>query len=494
MLETMRESFVTFRDHVAFVIQGVSHTYADLTRRIRAIQGLIEREAATEANIGIIANDDLETYASILAVWFAGKAMVPIAPTHPVDRNLSVLRQASLRVVLSSADGDLRSELHNASGAMFLLTTGLADIGELSAAQARDDDIAYILFTSGSTGTPKGVPISHRALRSFCEAFTALGVELDQNDRVLQMFDLTFDLSLMSYCVPLMCGASVYTVPPGVIKYTAIYSLLEEHNITCALMVPSILARLRPFFPEIKLDALKVSMFCGEALYADLITEWGTCAPKARIWNVYGPTEATIFCTAYECLRGAEWQLENGIISIGQPMVGVEVLVVNEGRLPVKHGDMGELCLGGRQLTLGYWQNPERDAVAFFEHAGQRWYRTGDLCRAAHDGNLMYCGRADQQVKIQGFRVELGEIEHRVRELTGLKHVAAVAVKDEAGELRIRLFLEGFSGALPAMLKELKTKLPAYMMPEKTTNLDVLPLNVNGKIDRPALVKVAANS
>jgi len=173
-------------------------------------------------------------------------------------------------------------------------------------------------------------------------------------------------------------------------------------------------------------------------------------------------------------------------------MTGVDTLIVNESQAPVAPGEVGELCLGGRQLTHGYWRNPERNAAAFFDHGGRRWYRTGDLCHVDSDGAIMYQGRADNQIKIQGFRVELGEIEHHVRELTGLKQVAAVAVKDSAGDVRLHLFVEGFSGQIPRLLGELRQKLPAYMIPEKTTNLEALPLNVNGKIDRPVLAKLAA--
>jgi non-ribosomal peptide synthetase component F len=308
------------------------------------------------------------------------------------------------------------------------------------------------------------------------------------------MFDLTFDLSLMSYCVPLTLGACVYTVPPEGIKYMEIYRLLEDHELTCALVVPSILAHLRPYFPEIRLPKLRYSLFCGEALYDDLVTEWSECVPAARVQNVYGPTEATIFCLAYDCDRGVPHKSTNGIVSIGKPMDGVGILLVDDARRPVAPGEKGELCLRGDQLTPGYWNNPEKNREAFFEHEGEVYYRSGDLCWQDADGDVMYSGRADHQVKIQGFRVELSEIEHHARELTGIKHLAAVTCPDSAGNVTLHLFFEGAAEQIPALLAGLRTKLPAYMIPARTVNLDALPLNVNGKIDRPALVARALRS
>lgn len=487
MLSLIHRSITELPEREAFFIQGRSHTYADLGRKVAAVRRALGGSPG-EQNIGIVAHDDLETYASVLGVWFAGKTMVPLNPASPPDRNGSMLDQAGVHVLLASQPGF--AGLGGRADTRFIETANLeAPPGPPEPpADRKDEDLAYILFTSGSTGVPKGVPIGHGALRAFLDAFHALGHEVGPADRVLQMFDLTFDLSLMSYCVPLSVGASVVTVPPTGIKYMEIYRLLEEQEITVALLVPSILAHLRPYLDEIELPRMRASLFCGEALHDDLVSAWSRCVPSARVQNVYGPTEATIFCLAFECRRGGPSKSQNGIVSVGRPMKHTGVLIVDEDQRPVTRGQKGELCLSGAQLTPGYWNNPGKNREAFFEHGGVVHYRTGDLCFEDEAGDVMYAGRLDHQIKIQGYRVELSEIEHHVREISGAGQVAAVACPDAAGNLIIHLFIAAPGIDVERTLARLAEKVPPYMIPSRTVVLEALPQNANGKIDRPALV------
>src|SRR5262249_948091 len=160
-----------------------------------------------------------------------------------------------------------------------------------------------------------------------------------------------------------------------------------------APMVPSILAHLRPFFAEIQLPKLRYSLFCGEALYDDVVNEWAACAPNARIKNFYGPTEATVFAMAYECERARPHKIENGIVCIRRPMRDMAAMIVDEELRPLPSRTKGELCLAGPQLTPGYWRNPEKNREAFFRNADRTWYRTGDLAIADSDGDFFYAGR-----------------------------------------------------------------------------------------------------
>lgn len=465
---------------VAFHIQGQDYSYSELKERVVSIYGQV---CAMDNHIlGVGLNDHLDTYASILAIWFSGKTMVPIDLCLPPSRIASILDQTGIdKVLCPNPLGDLPA----LGGTTYHNTTKWNTSGAVFNS-AKVNDYAYILFTSGSTGTPKGVPIQHSALDAFLKALFAMPMELGPSDRFLQMFDLTFDLSLMSYVAPLTIGASVYTVGNAGMKYMNIFEILEDHSITAALMVPSVLGHLRPFFEEIDLPLLRYSLFCGEALSDAIAREWQICVPNAIIFNVYGPTEATIFCMTYTHSENAK--ALNGIVCIGQAMEGMSMAVVDESGRRLSHDEKGELCLAGPQLTDGYWKNPEKTKEVFIHLDGVRYYRSGDIALEDADGDFHYLGRMDQQVKIEGFRVELSEIEHWTRAVCGLPQLAAVVQSNAMGANEVYLFIESATPVEEAPLKEkLKQSIPSYMVPKKIISMSRLPLNVNGKIDRKAL-------
>jgi non-ribosomal peptide synthetase component F len=342
------------------------------------------------------------------------------------------------------------------------------------------------------------VPITHGNLSAFLDALQAV-CPLGESDRVLQMFDLTFDFSIASYVAPLCRGACVYPVPPGGFRFNAIADLLEREGLSVAPMVPSVLPYLRPFFDEIRLPRLRQSYFCGEALHRDVLREWEACVPNAEITNFYGPTEATVFSLSY-CWSPAQGRDKSpgGVVSLGRPMQGVRVLVVDASGEPAPRGVQGELCLAGPQVMRGYWHAPERTAAAFLPRdplgRGLHWYRTGDLVVEDEDGDFSFCGRLDEQVKIQGYRVELGEIESAARRILRSAQVAAVAVEGEIGNAEIHLFVAAAGIDEQEVRGLLGEALPRYMLPASVTALEALPLSPNGKIDRRRLREQVARS
>ena len=349
-----------------------------------------------------------------------------------------------------------------------------------------DDELAYILFTSGSTGKPKGVQLSRHNLAAFIDAFFTI-YPMDKNDRCLQCFDLSFDLSIMSYLAPLLRGACVYPVPHGAIKYTYVGGLIEDEQLTFALMAPSTIKYLKPYFGEIDCSSLKYSLFCGEALHEDITKQWSQCAMNAVIDNVYGPTEDTIFCSTYRFNRNLDNKSHNGVLSIGKPMKNCGMAIFDEHDNECAVGVMGELCLSGPQLTMGYHKNEEKNKEAFFLKNGIRWYRSGDMCYKDEDGDFMYSGRLDHQAKIQGFRVELGEIEFHAKMFLKDRNVACLAFDNKDGLTEIAMFIEAEQFDPEELITYMRTKMPAYMIPARILYVPVFPLNTNDKTDKVRL-------
>ena len=471
----------------AFCFDEQFKSYEELRIRISTLSERIARMRGE--TVAIITHDALDTYAAIWACWMNGKNYVPLNPNSPVDLNERIKSQVPLAGII-----DATETAHWPN-----LQTDQVDICFQQAAlnKQNDSDVAYILFTSGSTGVPKGVPITFGNIAAFVDAFYNMGYTVTENDRVLQMFELTFDLSVMSYLLPQLHGACVYTIPQGRIKFSYIFELMDEHQLTIALMVPSMLNFLRPYFDEIDCPKMRYSLFCGEALHLDILEEWAACVPNARIDNVYGPTENTIFCTYYTYNRTENNPHQNGILTIGKSMCNSTCTVMNESDQPAAANEIGELCLAGEQLTPGYLNNPELNANAFFSantsESLTRYYRSGDLCFVGDDGQIMYVGRKDTQVKIQGFRVELSEVEFQAKKALGDKsQTVAFTLENAQGINEIFLVIEQDSINESAIKETLKSKLASYMIPKRVFALGSFPLNVNGKIDRKQIKQLLA--
>ncbi|MDB9721370.1 amino acid adenylation domain-containing protein [Winogradskyella sp.] len=467
----------------AFLINEKYYTYAQFTKRIIAIANSLEDN--DEVSIALITNDDIDTYASIFAIWITGKIYVPINPNSPSERNRNVLEQVGVKTILDSTK---TKELNSID-----FETSIKYLQRYSLNSYFDDQIAYILFTSGSTGKPKGVQISFNNLTSFIKGFLNTGFKLDHTDRCLQCFDLTFDVSIQSFVIPLMHGACVYTVPHDQIKYSYVFGLLDDHELTFGIFAPSMIRLLKPYFDEIDLPKLRYCILTAEASPIDLVKEWAVCIPNARIFNFYGPTEATIYCIYYEVKLSEKIKEANGILAIGKPFKGVNAVILDEHLKQVDKGVKGEMYISGNQVTAGYWNNPERNDEAFAvldcNGSPQRFYKTGDLCMNDNDGDILYYGRLDNQVKIQGFRIELGEIEFHARASIGGKNAVAFIYQGQTGSNEIALCLETNIINKNAIFTALKAKLPSYMKPAKIYYLDKFPLNTSDKVDKKEIAK-----
>ncbi len=472
-------------EKTAFCIDDVHYSYQDLALEITTIRKALQNTTKISDPIGLIANDDLTTYASIWAIWLEGHSYVPLHPKQPKERNREIIDQAKSSILLNSNAEILTDQVET------IHTSTLPKFSdEITIKEFQDSEYAYVLFTSGSTGNPKGVPITRGNLASFVTSFLSIDFKLNSNDRFLQCFDLTFDVSVQCFLIPLLHGASVFTIPHHAIKYSYVYGLLEDHQLTFATMAPSMVRYLQPYFEELDLQSLKYSVLTAEASYTALIDEWSKCIPNASIYNFYGPTEGTIYCTYYKYQKNQYNQQINGILNIGEPMNGFTAVIIDENNNIITTPQKGELCISSEQVTSGYLSEADKNKTTFItlnvNEKNQLFYKTGDICY--YEKNLlMYVGRMDQQVKIQGYRVELSEIEFHAREALKGKNTIAVTYTHITQTNEIALFIEDEQVDEIALKQYLKTKLPSYMIPSKYLLQKTFPLNSNGKIDRKTL-------
>jgi amino acid adenylation domain-containing protein len=504
-----------FSDRVAISLSGSETSYRDLARRAKSLSATVQSSLpSSEIPLTAVFGSRSQTvYAGILGALLAGNGYVPLNPTFPVDRTKQMLERSGCRslIVDARSEPQLASLLSGISLPLAIICPDRPDVTELAASfpehrvigakeLANADDwsaphvdenaIAYLLFTSGSTGQPKGVMISHANVLHYVAYITKrYGIEC--SDRLSQTFDLTFDLSVHDLFVTWGSGACLCVpnqkqmIKPG--------GFINEARLTAWFSVPSTAIFMRRL-GELKAGSyprLRLSLFCGEALPVEVVRDWSLAAPHSVIENIYGPTELTIGCTSYRWdHRTSPAECERGIVPIGEPFADMEALIVDEDLREVGVGNEGELVMSGPQLSHGYWRDDEKTRRAFVSVAGRTgtYYRTGDrVRRSAPDKPLIYLGRLDNQVKILGHRVELGEVEAVVRGLSGVAAVVALAWPNNSNADGIELFLEAENFDTELLMKQLKTKVPYYMVPRRIRTLPRLPLNPNGKYDRRAL-------
>ncbi|MFH6769236.1 AMP-binding protein [Gaetbulibacter aquiaggeris] len=490
-IQNIQNSILSNTNNNVLCINNVFHTYKNFETEIKKIRyAIVNTIEASEKLVGLVTNDDIQTYASIIALWLEGKAYVPVNPDVPLDRNLHVFKSTETQYIIDSSKKTVYKNFKviNSSTLKNLYP-------DLSPKPFSGEDLAYILFTSGTTGSPKGVPITFNNLQALVDAIDSEpDFNLNNTDKCLQMFELTFDFSVVTYLFPILSGSCMYTIPKEAIKYFYVFKLIKEKKLTVLTMVPSIINYLRPYFPEINEESVRYCSFGGGALHSDIAKEWSNCLPNCKIFNYYGPTEFTVYSGYYPYHKETNTKAHNGIIAIGKPQKNTLYLVVNENNEEVPLGETGELCLGGPQITPGYWKNEERNKISFFTRVEPnqkiRYYKTGDLCIKDEEGDYLYVGRADFQVKIRGYRVELSEIEFHAKKKSKKKvNIVALDIFNNLGNAELGLAIESEPFDTNDMFDYMKSKMPNYMVPMHVKFVKEFPHSINGKIDRKELRK-----
>lgn len=499
------------------------HTYAQLLLRSASIARTLAREnISADGRCALLVDRSVSAYAAVLGTLLAGMSYVPLNARFPTQRNLRMLELSAcssividqrsmeaarellqacpdpLLVLMPDADS-LPAWATSASQHTYILKRQMAtaDTPSLSL-PASANPVAYILFTSGSTGLPKGVAVTNENASTYVASIIAR-YQPEPADRFTQFFDFTFDLSVHDIFVCFGAGACLYCVPARVMMMPL--KFVQEHALTFWFSVPSLAACMKRYnaLRPGTLTSLKWSLFCGEALPTSLVQDWQPAAPNSLIENLYGPTEATIAFTAYRYQAADPRIAALPVLPIGTPLPGQETIILDAHWQPVADGETGELYLGGTQLAAGYWENPELTRERFLDlqfdgKAATRWYHTGDLARVDGQVGLLYCGRSDSQIKIRGYRVELQEIEAVIRRLAGSALVAVVPwpLAADGSVLGLLAFGCGFTVSPAEILKGCTLQLPAYMVPQDVLELKKMPFNANGKVNYPALQKMAS--
>jgi len=517
---TIRSGFLRscerFAERPAVRIGETTVSYAALGERAAALAATLQRLVPSNDPplTAVFGQRSVTAYAGVLGAVLRGHGYVPLNPAFPAERTRVMLERAGcgaiivdagaealLDAVLEGIERRLVVILPERSEAQALaqrwprhqIVTN-ADLEPASAWQPGVVDpnaIAYLLFTSGSTGIPKGVMVAHRNVLHFIDVMAAR-YEVTEHDRFSQLFDLTFDLSAFDLFLAWERGACVCAPTPKQKLMPSSY--VNEAGLTLWFSVPStgvLLQRLGKLKPDLY-PGLRLALFCGEALPVDVIEAWSKAAPNAVLENIYGPTEVTIACTAYRWdASRSPAESELGLVPIGEPYPAMQAIVANESLHEVPAGESGELLMSGPQVALGYWKDPERTAVAFVTPPGRDsvFYRTGDRVRRTSKGApLVYLGRIDNQIKIQGYRVELEEVESALREASGAGVAIAIGwPTNPGGADGIVAFLGADDVDLEALRNRLKECLPPYMIPREIRLVAEFPLNANGKVDRNLL-------
>src|SRR5258708_21615965 len=470
----------------ALVFDGQVSTYDELNRRANRLAHRLRRcGVGPEAIVAVLAESSIETIAGFVAVLKAGGAYLPLDPSYPSERLSLILRDAQPVVVLTQRHWVQKPASHGAPGVM--LEGDFEAEGDANpASQTTPDNAAYVIYTSGSTGLPKGVVNIHRGICNYTIWWREY-LKLTADDRFLQKVPFTFDPSVAEIFGTLISGAALVIARPGLKEDTCyLIGTICEQRVTTAFFVPSLLAAFAHDKNVVRCSSLRCVISAGEALSSELKDRFYAVLPETELVNIYGPTEAVIAVTAWRCER----QSGGRPVPIGRPIANTQLYILDRAMEPVPVGFAGELHIGGAQVARGYLARPELTAKAFVPNPfGEgRLYKTGDLARYREDGTIEFLGRIDQQVKLRGQRVELGEIEAVLKKHRAVRDCVVVVRQEEAGAPKRLVAYVVANGLSPQDLRQhAQQMLPGYMVPSALVFLQELPLTANGKLDRKAL-------
>ncbi len=469
-----------------------SISYQELNRRAnRVARALQKLGVGADLPVGLCVERSVDALVGLLGILKAGGGYVPLDPSFPDHRLQLILDDAHVSIVITQAH--LRNHLQSYGGQIcdvetLSTSTGGAAEEENLALSVSPDQLAYIIYTSGSTGRPKGVAVTHRSLATSFHA--RLRYYPEPVSRFLLTFPLAFDGSVTGIFWTFLQGGEL--VIPSENAYrdpTELAALIEHHRVSHVVWVPSLYHAVLGDALSAQLESLRVIITAGESLPLELVRRHYQLLPHAALYNEYGPTEATVWCSVYQTTR----EEAGARVPIGKPIDHMQLYVLDASLQPMPIGVPGELYIAGECLARGYVNQPQLTQERFLANpyvAGTRLYRTGDLARYRADGNVEFLGRADQQVKLRGYRIELGEIEYVLSNFPGVHQAAVLLRQDKRDQHRLVGYIAGeplLRERLEQVRSYLAARIPHYMVPSVMLWIEAMPLSATGKVNRSAL-------
>lgn len=458
--------------------------YGELLAQVDALARRLRAEGVQAGDVvGILMRRQRQAIVAMLAAMKAGAAYLPLDPAYPGERLSYMIDNSAARLLLSTTE--LQGSVASNVPTLLLDAAGEVADADIALPSLAGEQTAYLIYTSGSSGQPKGVPISHAALSRSTQVRMAFYPESVR--AYLLLSSLSFDSSVAGIYWTLCQGGLLVLPASGEeLDLEVLAGLIERHRVSHGLSLPSLYETLLDYCPPATLAPLRTWIVAGEPCTPRVLDKHRGKAAQAQLVNEYGPTEATVWATAEVLSDAAPGERT---ISIGRPIPGMDLWLLNEQGQPAAIGEPGEIHLGGPTLTSGYLGLPEQTASAFVIAQGQRLYRTGDLARRRVDGRLDFLGRRDQQIKIRGHRVERGEIERVLQSHSEVREAVVIAQPHEGSARLIAYFTDrhGYVPEAQALSSFLHDRLPSYMVPAAFVHLAALPHTPNGKLDLNAL-------
>ena len=490
------ETARNFPDKIAFTDSNKEITFSEMRLMAKKIAVKLISEACFKDPIAVFLNKGVDVLTSFMGAAYSVNFYSPIDVDMPANRVNKILEVLEPKVVITTSELKAEFDKFNYTGKYILLdeinssSLPLEDENRIDEVRGKgvDTDLLYVLFTSGSTGVPKGVTINHRAVIDYIDWVTST-FEITDEDSFGNQAPFYFDNSILDIYSTIRMGATCHIIPKELFSQPVLLlEFIKSKNINTIFWVPSaliVVAKLHAFRNVDLNGVLKRVLFCGEVMPNKQLNAWRKALPDVLYANLYGPTEITDACTYYIVDR--EFKDEEPL-PIGYAMSNTDILVLNDKNELVTGDEVGELCVRGTSLSMGYYKNPEKTKEAFVQNplnlaVPEIIYRTGDLVKYNEYGEIIYLSRKDFQIKHLGHRIELGEIETAV---SAMDTVTLCCCLYDDKRQKIVLFLD-VDMTKEEVIEGINSQVPEYMYPNRVVYMKDMPINANGKIDRVKL-------